>query len=166
MFIPEPIIEGYTALLQRFIRQRPRLIPPQQANQFRDHLEQWRGGGASSLEDYAFLIRIFITLAQNDPPPTMGELSACLGMPLSSATRIVDWLVHAECVERIDDPGDRRVVRVRLAEKGQQLYAASIVQNRQRIGALLSRFTLQEQRELLRLLNKLLDSLLEEQNLA
>ncbi len=81
-------------------------------------------------------------------------------MALSSATRIVDWLVNASCVERVDDPHDRRVVRVRMTEKGQQLYERGLDFNKQRIAQLLGNFTLDEQAQLLRLMTKLLDSLL------
>jgi len=153
---------GFAELLERFIRQRPRLILPEQAADFQQHMDGLRGSGPGGPEDYVFLIRIFIALVHSEVPPTMGELSAYLDMSLSSATRTVDWLVHAECVERIGDPHDRRVVRVCIADKGQQLYQVMIARTRQRIAGLLSSFTIEEQQELLRLSNKLFEALLDE----
>ncbi len=54
----------------------------------------------------------------------MTDLSEDLGTPLSSATRMVDWLVGAGYAERLADPLDRRVVLVRLTESGRRLYQA------------------------------------------
>ncbi len=158
----EQAIEGLAELLERFIRQRPRLILPEQAADFQQHMDRLRGSSPGGPEGYGFLIRIFIALVHSEAPPTMGELSAYLDMSLSSATRIVDWLVQADCVERIGDPQDRRVVRVRIADKGQQLYQVMIARTRLRIARLLSTFTIEEQQELLRLLNKLFEALLDE----
>ena len=163
MTTSEQIIEGFAGLVQRFIHQRPRLIQPEHAVHIQQQMESLRGNNAGGIEDYDFLIRVFVTLAHSETTPTMGELSAGLGMSLSSATRIVDWLVRADCVERIADPHDRRVVRVRIAEKGQRLYQAANAHNSQRIAALLSHFTVEEQQELLRLLTKLFDALLIEE---
>jgi DNA-binding MarR family transcriptional regulator len=52
---------------------------------------------------------------------TMGELALELGLTESAATRMVDRLVRTNLVRRERDPGDRRVVRVRLSTYGRQL---------------------------------------------
>ena len=83
-------------------------------------------------------------------------------MPSSSATRLVDWLVRANFVERIDDPGDRRIVRVRLTAIGKQVHLTTLNHNKQQIMHLLSLFSLDEQEQLLRLIYKLSHSLLAE----
>jgi DNA-binding MarR family transcriptional regulator len=90
----------------------------------------------------------------------MGELGAELGVALSSVTRIVDWLSDAGCVERIDDPHDRRIVRVRMTDHGRQLYQVGVNHYKERIAGLLRDFSGDEQAELLRLMTKLLDSML------
>jgi DNA-binding MarR family transcriptional regulator len=54
-----------------------------------------------------------------EQPRTMRELAQTVAMPPSSLTGIVDGLVERQNVERVSDPEDRRVVRVRLTESGQ-----------------------------------------------
>ncbi len=49
---------------------------------------------------------------------TMRELTELLAMPPSSLTGLVDGLVERQTIERISDPDDRRIVRVRLTQTG------------------------------------------------
>ena len=53
---------------------------------------------------------------------TMNGLSDWMHLATSTMTRIVDNLVRDGYVERAQDPQDRRVVRVALTEKGEQLF--------------------------------------------
>lgn len=55
------------------------------------------------------------------PPLTMGDLAWELALTESATTRLVDRLVRTNLVRRERDPGDRRVVRVRLSSYGRQL---------------------------------------------
>jgi len=57
-------------------------------------------------------------------PMTMGELAGHLHLEISSMTRIVDGLVGNKLANRVPDPDDRRVCRVRLSKKGKSLVAA------------------------------------------
>jgi DNA-binding MarR family transcriptional regulator len=53
---------------------------------------------------------------------TMGELADCLdAASLSSATQMSDRLVKEGLVQRMSDPGDRRLVRVALSPRGREL---------------------------------------------
>lgn len=54
-------------------------------------------------------------------PLTMGELAWELALTESATTRLVDRLVRTNLVRRERDPGDRRVVRVRLSSYGREL---------------------------------------------
>ncbi len=54
---------------------------------------------------------------------TMGELACYLSLNVSSVTRLVDSLVRSGFAKRAQDPGDRRVWRVRSSKKGAALYA-------------------------------------------
>ncbi|MHC4515575.1 MAG: MarR family winged helix-turn-helix transcriptional regulator [Planctomycetota bacterium] len=54
-------------------------------------------------------------------PLTMGELAAELALEISTMTRIVDHLVEAGLADRQEDAADRRVRRVGITRKGEQL---------------------------------------------
>jgi DNA-binding MarR family transcriptional regulator len=50
--------------------------------------------------------------------PTIGDVAGYLMLRHHSAVGLVDRAVRAELVERREDPGDRRVVRLRLTPAG------------------------------------------------
>ncbi len=157
----EQTAEQFMALMQRYISLRPKLILPEHVVQFKKKMEAFKGSGSNS-EDHAFVFRILMLLSQNAEPLTMGELSSELDVPMSTATRIVDGLVRAEMVERVNDSNDRRVVRVGMSRNGRELYETGMTYNRQRIAKLLRDFTSEEQAQLLKLMNKLFDALMNE----
>src|ERR1044071_9691791 len=157
----EQIAEQFIDLVQRYIRLRPRLIHPEHVIQFKKKMFSLRNSGYSS-EDHEFLFRIFALLSQNQEPITMSELSSTLNVPMSTATRIVDGLVKNDLAERVNDSNDRRIVRVGMSKTGRELYETGMAYNKQRIAKLLKNFTAEEQEELLRLMNKLFEALLNE----
>jgi DNA-binding MarR family transcriptional regulator len=158
----EQISDQFFDLIQRFIHLRPKLVVPEHIARFKQQLHNLKLGGATNQEDRAFIFRIFIILEQSETPPTMGELSTELGIPLSSATRIVDGLVNANYLERVNDAHDRRVVRVQMTKTGRDIYQTTIDFNKQRISRMLSKFTPEEQTQLLYLMDKLFNSLIAE----
>jgi DNA-binding MarR family transcriptional regulator len=150
-------VKQFMELMQRLMGLRIDLMLPEHVVRFKQQLENSRGSMGSG-EDYTFLFRIFTLLAQSETPPTMSELSAQLNLPFSSTTRLIDWLVRADFVERIPDARDRRVVRVHMTSSGEQLYQIGMDYNKQQIARLLKNFSATEQAQLLRLMNKLLDA--------
>jgi DNA-binding MarR family transcriptional regulator len=161
----EKTAEQFVGLIQRYICLRPKMILPEHVVQFRKKMEGLKSkmdAAGNSSEDYSFLFRILILLAQSQKPMTMSELSAELNVPMSTATRTVDWLVRADMAERVNDPADRRVVRVGMSKNGIELYETGMTYNKQRIEKLLKGFSSSEQAQLLVLMNKLFDSLVTE----
>jgi DNA-binding MarR family transcriptional regulator len=140
------------------------LILPEHIVQFRQKMEGLKGAG-SGPEDFSFLFRILMLLAQRATPVTMSELGAELNVPMSTATRIVDWLVRGDMVERVNDPSDRRVVRVGMSSSGRDLYETAMTYNKQRTMRLLKNFSGAEQVQLLQLMRKLFDSFLAEKEI-
>ena len=157
----EHTAEQFIDLVQRYIRLRPRLIHPEHVVQFRKKMASLKNAGYSS-EDHEFLFRIFALLSQNQEPVTMSELSSTLNVTMSTATRIVDGLVKNDMAERVHDANDRRIVRVGMSKNGRELYEMGMAYNKQRIAKLLKDFTAEEQEQLLKLMNKLFDALLNE----
>ncbi len=157
----ELVADQFVDLMQDFIRLRPpNLVMPEHIVRFKQQMEKLRGSGNS--EDHTFLMRVFIILAHSETPLTMGELSAALKIPLSSATRIVDWLVRGKFLERTYDPNDRRVVLVKMTKISEQFFQAAMSYNKKRIVHLMEKFSPEEQDQLLRLMSKLLNKLQEE----
>ncbi len=155
----EQSAEQFVELLQRLMRLRPKLIfQDESVARIKKQIQELKDSGAGSHEDRIFLFRTLDILAHSEKSPTMGELSAELGIPLSSATRMADGLVRAKFVERCDDPHDRRVVRLCITKTGRQFIETATSYMKGRIVQLLNRFTSDEQAQLLRLMNKLIDS--------
>ena len=157
----ENTAEQFLELVQRYIHLRPKLILPEHVLQLKKRLEAFKGSGYNA-EDHAFVFRILILLSRTAEPLTMGELSSDLAVPMSTATRIVDGLVRAGMAERVNDANDRRIVRVGMSQNGRKSYETGMAYNKQRISKLLKDFSSEEQMQLLNLMNKLFDALLNE----
>ncbi len=164
MSTTEQIANQFLELLQGFLRLHPKLIKPEQAVLFKKQMERLRKSGMVNPEDRPLFFRIFAILTHSEIPPTMSELSSELDIPLSSTTRIIDLLVSNDFVERVNDPNDRRVVRIQMSENGRQFLKIAMEFIKQRITSLLDNFSLDEQRQLLQLMTKLLMSLQTENN--
>ena len=92
---------------------------------------------------------------------TMSELSNALSVPMSTATRMVDWLVNNGYVERLPDPEDRRVVRVALTATGKEFHRVIDGHVRQRIKQIFSSLSDEERITLLTLIGKVVFALRE-----
>ena len=157
---PEKTADQFMLLAQRFIRLRPKLVlPDERMATFKRRIRELRARGKHSHEEQWYLFRIPLLLTQRDTPPTMSEVSTELGIPMSSATRMADWLEHARIVKRCSDPSDRRVVRLCITEDGQDLLRIGGEYMRTRIQQLLRHFSPEEQQQLLKLMTKLVDSI-------
>jgi DNA-binding MarR family transcriptional regulator len=156
----EQMADQFVDLAQRFLRQHPKLaFPDDRVAAMKQQLRGLRESSSQNPEDRMFLFRILAMLKGSETPPTMGEISGELGIPLSSATRMVDGLVHAKFAERRADPNDRRVVRLCMTGSGEQFIETGMNFLKQRIQQLLKHFTAEEQAQLLHLTKKLIDSL-------
>jgi DNA-binding MarR family transcriptional regulator len=155
-----PAADRFVDLLQSLLRFHPKLVfPDERLANLQKQLRAIRETSGGNPEDRAFLFRILFALRNRENPPTMGELSAELGIPLSSATRMADGLVRARFVQRRMDPSDRRVVRLCMTERGNQFIETGKRYMKERVEQLLRRFSAEEQEQLIRLLGKLVDSL-------
>lgn len=156
----EKVADQFVGLLQRFMRLRPKLaFPDENAASLKRQLQGLRDGASTNPGERILLFRTLDVLTHNATPPTMGELSAELGIPFSSTTRLADSLVRAKFAERCEDADDRRVVRLCMTESGRQFIRLATGHIRRQMVHLLNRFSTEEQAQLLRLMNKLLDSI-------
>ena len=98
-------------------------------------------------------------LTGHDEALTMGEISRSLKVPLSTATRIVDWLVSNGLAIRLTDADDRRIVRVALTAEGHNMYQQIDQFFIERVQRLFRDFTPQESKTFQELLKKVVNSL-------
>ncbi len=122
-----------------------------QEHNLREKIEQ--------INDRDVFFTIGFVFSRQSVPITMGDLSRILGIPFSTATRTADWLVDNGYVRRLADPEDRRVVRVELTRAGKELYRAMNNLLLESAEIFLHNFSLEERKELGRLLGKLVDNL-------
>ena len=106
-------------------------------------------------------IAIFDTLGA-EGSTTMGLLAARVRMPLSTVTRVVDRLVGRKLVQRERPEENRRIVRVALATAGQAFYRAALKNRVAGAVRMLAGLTAAEQREFIRLFQKIAMSIDEE----
>ena len=111
------------------------------------------------INDRDVFFSIGFVFSRQSEPITMGDLSRILGVPFSTSTRTADWLVNNGYVQRLADPEDRRVVRVELTEVGKELYRAINDLLLESAEQFLHNFSLEERKELGRLLGKLVENL-------
>lgn len=159
----EPSLTGQTdrimELLRDFVRFEHCLEPvlPADLARFKQRLDEHNlGSRPGGVLRYGLVHRICIVLSYQKEHPTMGELGEALDVPLSTATRLVDWLVEEGYVERLPDPRDRRVVRVTLTKTGREFRQTIDEFIRQHVQEILTRFTASERDDLIRLLGKLM----------
>ena len=86
---------------------------------------------------------------------TMGELSKSIAAPMSSTTRMVNWLVDNGYAIRLSDPDDRRIVRVTLTDEGRKLHEYIESHIIQRVRETMQLLTQEEQTTIMNIFDKL-----------
>ena len=74
---------------------------------------------------------ILLTVLDAAGESTMTALTEKMGTTMGAVTNLADRLVHAGLVEREHDTEDRRVVKVRLTDKGRELVRRAISETTQ-----------------------------------
>ena len=115
-------------------------------------------GKFSDIVDFDTFYRVGIIFSHYSQPITMGEVSRDLEIPLSTATRMMDWFVQNGFVERLRDAEDRRVVRVGLTQSGQEIYHTINQIFMESVTRFMSHLTSEEQQTFFKLLTKVLDA--------
>lgn len=143
-----------------YLRRRLRGKLPEQILNVKDNIQEHNlREKIAQINDRDVFFTIGFVFSRQEEPITMGDLSRILGVPFSTATRTVDWMVDYGYVQRLADPEDRRVVRVELSEAGKELYRAMNDLFLESTEQFLHNFSLEERKELGRLLGKLVDNL-------
>ncbi|GAB6875661.1 hypothetical protein JCM13210_03870 [Thermaerobacter litoralis] len=93
------------------------------------------------------------------PELTMGELCQHLYLASSTVTDLVDRLERQQLVQRVRDPEDRRVIRLRLLPRARELLDAVLEARRAYLARVLAHLDPVDRRVLLRSLERLVDAI-------
>jgi DNA-binding MarR family transcriptional regulator len=134
-----------------------KVIPPENVIAIQTYLEDERRKGKTGVINYNQLYNVGVILSRASEPVMMGEFSHLLAVPLSTATRIADWMVQHDYVQRVRDSRDRRIVRLDLTDKGRQLYDAINYFLRVRIEWVMRELSPAERESMLTLMHRLVE---------
>ncbi len=153
----EPADRLLGIFLDLFYLQPGLSMAPRDVVRLRELLESLNPGGLQRrTESYQLLFRIGHVLSRHEGSMTMGQLSSALDIPLSTATRLVDWMEEGGFAERRPDPADGRVIRVSLTDSGMELSRAITGFLVERTAKILEEFTPEETQIFTLLLGKYL----------
>jgi len=147
------MVHEFTQLKTRF-----KASFPEELAQLRDRLDEIHPRDAlHRIANYDLFYRMSRILYQKNTP-AMGELSSALSVPLSTATRMVYWLVDDGYAQRLPDPEDRRIVRVALTDSGREIHKTIEIFLEQRLRQILFCLTAEERTTLLALMGKIVSA--------
>jgi len=159
---PTPYPAEIVEIMQRIFRLKNRFkvgVPENIAILRQRIRESNLGGKGGHFNDFDLFHNVGLVFSRHDGPITMGELSRDLNVPLSTATRTMDWLVDNGYAQRLQDPQDRRIVRVELTAAGQEIYSAINQFFMERIEQIMGQLTPEERGTFVALFCKVLDAL-------
>jgi DNA-binding MarR family transcriptional regulator len=143
--------------LDLFYLQPVLTMAPRDVVRLREMLESiYPEGTRRRTDSYNLLFRIGYVLSRQDGSLPMGQLATLLDLPLSSVTRLVDWLEEGGFAQRQSDPTDGRVIRVALTACGAELSRAITGFLAERTVQILQEFSAEETQILTLLLEKYL----------
>lgn len=97
-----------------------------------------------------------LQLLQEHPQQTVSDMARALKLSKSSATQLIERLVKADLVTRIDDVGDRRIVRLSITTAGKAEFKALKYKFMAKMATIFSHVPAQDLRELIRIYTALL----------
>ena len=148
-------------LLQRIVRLRSRfkVVAPENFAALKKQIHESKPSGKEAgIEDAGLFFNAASVFFSYAGPITMGELSRDLEVPLSTATRTMDWLVNNGYAQRLPDSKDRRIVRVELTGAGEETFQTIRTFMLGRVEQAMSPLSATEQKTFITLLNKVLDA--------
>jgi DNA-binding MarR family transcriptional regulator len=148
-------------LLQRIVRLRSRfkVVTPEHFAALKKQIHESKPSGKEAgIEDAGLFFTAASVFFSYEGPITMGELSRDLEVPLSTATRTMDWLVNNGYAQRLPDPKDRRVVRVELTAQGKETFQTIRAFMLGRVEKAMNPLNQEERTTFICLLNKVLDA--------
>lgn len=102
---------------------------------------------------------IILNFLERQGQSRMTDLAKFMGVTTAAMTGLIDRLVRDGYVERIEEPHDRRIIKVRATAKGSALVRKINLQKRQMIIDIFGRLTQRDREEYLRVIMRVRDIL-------
>ncbi|MFA4843026.1 MAG: MarR family transcriptional regulator [Candidatus Omnitrophota bacterium] len=102
---------------------------------------------------------IILNFLERQGESRMTDLAKFMSVTTAAMTGLIDRLVRDGYVERVEDPDDRRIIKVRATAKGSALVRKINLQKRQMIIDIFGRLTQRDREEYLRIIMRVRDVL-------
>lgn len=96
-----------------------------------------------------------LTFLKEHPKTTVGELAAELTMSSPAIAKFTDKLVDCGWVERIDDPDDRRIVRLLITIQGEKEFERIKCKHFEKMSEIFSLMPEEDIKEMIRIMEDL-----------
>lgn len=103
---------------------------------------------------------LILELLDKEQESKMKDIACFMGVSTAAATGIVERLVKYGYVIRIFDPGDRRIIRIKLTPKGAELIKRIKLQRQQMVIRIFGRISEEDRQDYLRIFEQIKDILL------
>lgn len=110
----------------------------------------------------SFSQSMILNLLSKLKTPKMKDLAKELGVTLSNVTGIVDRLIKSGYVKRQDDPKDRRIVRIMLTKKGEEISKNIYQQKQHCINKIFSKLSQNDRQTIIKIMEKLVNEIRKE----
>ena len=107
--------------------------------------------------DFSFFQTRVLKFIGSAKEPTMKEVADNFCVTCPSATAVIDRLAELKYIRRVNDAGDRRMVRLALTEKGRTTLDRRIKELSKIMEKMLYGLTEKEKADLNRILNKIIN---------
>jgi DNA-binding MarR family transcriptional regulator len=91
--------------------------------------------------------------------PLMKDIADFLTITPPSATSFVETLCQAGLAARLEDPADRRAVRIAITKKGEEILTAGLEVMTRKMRKVLEKLSQSEQESLVKILQKIISNL-------
>lgn len=110
--------------------------------------------------EYDLLVMLALNLDTETQALSVTELSNLLQITPAGVTHLLNPLEELECIVRLPDPNDRRVVLIGLTEKGNEIAKSLIAQVQEKLIGLVNHLGAEDSQTLIRLMSKMIEFLI------
>lgn len=107
--------------------------------------------------EYELLVMLVMSKDADKKALTVTEISNLLQITPAGVTHLINPLEGAGYIERLQDPNDRRIVRIGLTDKGSQAAEVIIAEVRENLIGLINHLGEEDSKTLIRLMTKAIE---------